>query len=100
MDNKLVARRKFGLLRSIRDSLVKNWCLKRSRIVYAIASRCMSGEVRINVAMRCREDGQNDWGHAWVTHNGKPLWEFDKAILLKEKTKIADNGIYTYWIYN
>lgn len=77
-----------------------NWCLKRSKIIYSIASRCLKGEVRINIAMRCRNQTTTDWGHAWVTVNGTPLLEFNKAFVNKEKTKIKDTGKYIYWIYN
>lgn len=100
VNNKVIGRREFGPLRQWREVLVKNWCLKRSRVIYALASRCLPGDFRINVAMRCREDIGADWGHAWVSRNGQPFWEHNKAIANKAKTEIADTGKYKYWIFN
>lgn len=98
--HKVINRRKLGILRSLREKTIANWCLKRSRLIYAIASRYKSGEVRINIAMRCRDDSSKDWGHAWVTCNGKPLWERKTAIMEKPKTMIADTGKFIYWVLN
>ena len=98
--HKVINRRKFGTLRCLREKLVANWCLKRSRLVYAIASRYKKGEVRINIAMRCRDDSSQDWGHAWVTCDGKLLWERKTAIIEKPKTMIADTGKFIYWVLN
>ena len=97
---KIIARHQFSVLRRARDAVVKNWCLKRSRLIYAVASRCMTGAVRINVAMRCREDTSSDWGHAWVTCDDTPVCESDSRLITKPMTKIADNGKYIYWIYD
>lgn len=60
----------------------------------------MTGAVRINVAMRCREDTSSDWGHAWVTCDDTPVCERDNRLITKPMTKIADNGKYIYWIYD
>ena len=97
---KVIGRRRFGFLRRLREKLVANWCLRRSRLVYAIATRCKSGNVRINIAMRCRDNSSQDWGHAWVTCNGKLLWERRSAITKKPMTKIADTGKFIYWVLN
>lgn len=99
-NHKKIERRKSSLLYGIRESVVKNWCLKRSRLLYAVASRCLSGEVKINIVMRCRNNVDSDWGHAWLTRNGKSLWEPKKKVLAKPKTMIADNGKYVYWIFD
>lgn len=99
-ENKVISPSQFGLCRTWRDALVKNWCLQRSKVVYAIATHVCSGEVRINIAMRCRDNTATDWGHAWVTYNGQPLWERRASMVNKPKTMIADTGKYIYWIYN
>lgn len=96
----IVKRKQSPLARLLRSLKPANWCLRRSKIIYAIASRCLPGEVRINIAMRCRNQTTADWGHAWVSVNGTPLLEYNKAFALKEKTKIKDTGKYIYWIYN
>ncbi len=98
--HKIITRQDHGVLRNIREQLVKNWCLKRSRIIYAIVSKYKSGELRINIAMRCRENASQDWGHAWVTCDGKPVWSREKTMIEKPKTMIADTGKYVYWILN
>ena len=88
--------RKFG---SVRKFFIKNWCLKRSRLIYGIVSRWMHGDVKINIAMRCRENACADWGHAWVTLNGTPVMEFRRRLLKKPRTKIAESEKYIYWLY-
>ena len=83
---------------SLRHLPVKNWCLKRSRLLYAIASKVLSGDVRINIAMRCRQNAVNDWGHAWVSCDGKPLFEHINKRISKRIIKIGESGRYIYWI--
>ncbi|MBQ7511689.1 MAG: hypothetical protein IJ155_01120 [Prevotella sp.] len=97
---KVIGRRQLGRLQTLRRRLVNNWCLKRSRLIYAVASRLLSGEVRINIVMRCREENTTDWGHAWVTRNGRPLMEYEGRMFKKPMTKISDTGKYIYWIFN
>ena len=100
-NDKLIGKRRLGMLTMILRWLVpRNWCLKRSQLLYAVASKCLHGEVRINVAMRCRNDVTTDWGHAWLSLNGNPLWEWNHAVVRKPMTKISDTGKYVYWIYN
>ena len=95
-----ITKKLYGNRYSPDNIFVKNWCLKRSRLLYAIANRFLSGEVRINIAMRCRDNAQLDWGHAWLSHNGNPLWEHRNSMLNKSKTMLADTGKFIYWIYN
>jgi hypothetical protein len=86
--------------RRTKGFFLKNWCLKRSKIIYAIVHRWMKGDVRINIAVECRENKDMDWGHAWVTCNGEPVFEPNSQVLSRAKTKIAESGKYIYWIYN
>ena len=86
--------------RSIRHFFINNWCLKRSKVIYALTHRWVRGEVRINIAVECRERTDMDWGHAWVTLDGKPFLEPNKKLLERAMTKIAETGKYVYWIYN
>ena len=85
--------------RKLRGFLIDNWCLKRSRLIYAFVSKWMQGEVKINIAMRCRENTFADWGHAWVTHNSIPIMEFKRRLINRPKVKIAESRKYIYWIY-
>lgn len=57
-------------------------------------------ELRINISMRCRPDGKGDWGHAWLTYKGKPVLERNNRMITKNKTMMADDGKYIYWIYD
>lgn len=86
--------------RGTKRFLINNWCLKRSKVIYALTHRWMKGDVRINIAVECRERADMDWGHAWVTHNGRPFLESNKELLRRPKTKIAESGKYIYWVYN
>ncbi|GEM_PF-4376502 len=81
-------------------SLINHWCLKRSRIIYLILSRFLPGKVRINIAMRCRNNHNYDWGHAWVSYDKKPILEFSQTLKHKNKTEITDTGTIVYWIYD
>lgn len=86
--------------RGTKRSFINNWCLKRSEVIYALTHRWMKGDVRINIAVECRERTDMDWGHAWVTHNGRPFLESNKELLSRPKTKIAESSKYVYWVYN
>lgn len=83
----------------LRGFLIENWCIKRSRLIYGFVSKWMHGEVKINIAMRCRENTCADWGHAWVTHNGIPIMEFNRRLINRPKVKIAESEKYIYWLY-
>ncbi len=92
-------REKTYSLQRPRGGIVDNWCLKRSRLIHKLVSKWTRGDVKINIAMRCREDTWADWGHAWVTYNGIPIMEFKRRLINKPKEKIAESGKYIYWLY-
>ena len=83
----------------LRGFLIENWCLKRSRLIYGFLSKWIQGDVKINIAMRCRENACADWGHAWVTYNGIPIMEFKRRLINRPKVKIAESEKYIYWLY-
>ncbi len=96
--NPIVVERKYNWLHNVKHSLVKNWCLKRSHLVYFIASKIYHADIRINIALRCRDESEKDWGHAWVSKNGVPLWEPMRNIIRKSMIMIHDNGKTVYWL--
>lgn len=83
----------------LRGFLIENWCLKRSKLIYSLVSRWKQGDVKINIAMRCRDNTYADWGHAWVSYNGTPIMEFKRSLLNRPKVKIAESDKYIYWLY-
>lgn len=100
MKGKVIKPRQFGLLRRLRDGLFRNWCRKRSHLLYHIVTPFTKSDVKINVAMRCRDDIAADWGHAWVTVDGIPFMEWNRRILSKSRTKVAESEKYIYWIFD
>ena len=89
---KVIGVRRVSIIRQMRMKLLNNWCLTRSKILYYVLSRLPVGEARINVVMRCRDNTEYDWGHAWVTLNGKPFLERKKGLINKDKKQISDTG--------
>ncbi|MBS7411111.1 MAG: hypothetical protein SO082_03995 [Candidatus Limisoma sp.] len=91
--------RRMSVIRQMRMKLLNNWCLTRSKMLYYVLSLLRIGEARINIVMRCRENTEYDWGHAWVTLNGKPFMERKTDVINKSKKQISDTGKFIYWIY-
>ena len=79
--------------------LLNNLFLSRWKMLYYVLSLLWFGEARINIVMRCRENTEYDWGHAWVTLNGKPFMERKTGVINKSKKQISDTGKFIYWIY-
>lgn len=99
--DKTIGNRRHKIRHRIRHNLFNHWCLHRSRLIYCLLGGYCRSELRINISVRCRDNVSQDWGHAWVSLNGKPIFEHSNNIRLtcKPMTMVADTGRYIYWIY-
>lgn len=100
ISSEVVQQAEHGWARRWRERLISNWCRRRSHLLYFIISHVTNADVKINIAMRCRNEVDKDWGHAWVTVNGRAFLESHTEVLQKERTKIAETEKYIYWIFN
>lgn len=72
----------------------KNYCYYHSLYWYDFYKLiCPKGNYKINIVV----SKNINWGHAWLTKDGKTILKSKQKISLKLE-KIGENGKFIYWI--
>ena len=73
----------------------KHKCYYRSLFLYHVC-RIFDhrSKYRINIVMHCSD---NEWGHAWLTRNGKTFLIPNRNILSFVLEKIGESNRYIFW---
>ncbi len=76
---------------------INNACLKKAEILYDIYKiRSPQKDVKINLVLQVEKRNGEEWGHAWLTVDGKSVCKKNK--LKFEIEQIGSNGKYIYWM--
>lgn len=100
MPQKIIGKRKQNPLTGLLRSVVDHPCLKRARLLYILLTPFGREKLRINIAMRCRDDASRDWGHAWLTRSDRPVLPGKRSLIRRPMTLISDDGHTRYYLYD